>query len=254
MKIVLAPHIPILTHGSLYDKAFINLCLDKKLPGYILILVPEKWAEVLAGSQAVASSYELFKLLLELPVIEIRPVRKANYINLNPDILSEYKEEETKIAKQQLFALSSYLDAKRIYAGSHYPTGIVNLSYDNVTVPFINFNPYGLTNLIDLLNTFTPKLEQLKHYQKARRERGKVISPFSAYEKQDETYAQSLLQKAYEDYNGDVDDRTYLYTWDKKNKTFVQFRPDRNNVYHGMDIDLKTAKEKAPDIVRKYHK
>ncbi|MDE6770542.1 MAG: hypothetical protein K2J78_12535, partial [Muribaculaceae bacterium] len=71
MKIALTPHMPIVAHGSINDNAFINLCLDRTLPGYVLILVPGKWEEILAYSPAVASSYELFKLLLELPVIEI---------------------------------------------------------------------------------------------------------------------------------------------------------------------------------------
>ena len=208
----------------------------------------------MTNSKAVTSSYELFKLLLELPVIEIIPMKRANFIKLNPDILTNYDEEDKKTAKQQLYALSTYTEAKRIYAGAPASTCIVNLTTDKSSIPLINFDPYGLNDLISFLETFQPRLEQLKHYQKARKAGGKNISPFSAFEKQDDSYAKALLQKAYEDYDGDVDDRTYLYTWDKKNKTFVQFRPGRNNVYHGMDIDLNTAKEKAPDIVRKYHK
>lgn len=64
----------------------------------------------------------------------------------------------------------------------------------------------------------------------------------------------NLFFNEHEDYGGDVDDRTYLYTYDKKYKTFVQFRPNRNNEYHGMDISLEQAKRKAPEIVRKYHR
>lgn len=57
MKVALTPHMPIVAYGNLNDNAFINLCLDKTLPGYVLILVPGKWEEVLADNPAVASSY-----------------------------------------------------------------------------------------------------------------------------------------------------------------------------------------------------
>ncbi|MDE6130611.1 MAG: hypothetical protein K2F74_03365 [Muribaculaceae bacterium] len=101
--------------------------------------------------------------------------------------------------------------------------------------------------------TYAPRLNQLKHSHEGRKAGDKDVSPFSAYDKYDESYARKLLKQAYEDYPDDIDDNTYLYTYDAKNKTFVEFRPDRNNEYHGMDISKEVARRKCPEIMKLYH-
>ncbi|MBD5358546.1 MAG: hypothetical protein HDR88_16430 [Bacteroides sp.] len=253
MKIVVAPHIPIIANEDLNTLSFLNLCL-LDLPRFIDILVPENWEDILNNNISIASSFELAMLMRKLNVVKFPHQRKAEFIRLNPNLFVYINPDDTSMAQQQLFALAKCVNARRVYAGLVCDVEKFDISFDKSTVTAINFNPEGTQTLLELFNSYRPKLEQLKHYHEARKRGDKDVSPFSAYDKNDDKYARELLQQAFEDYNGDVDDRTYLYTYDKKYKTFVQFRPGRNNIYHGMDINLKTAKDKAPEIVKKYNK
>ena len=254
MKIVIAPHI-----YSSSDKGIENMILYQlvmtKLPSYVSILVPISWEEYLANHPIIASSYELFSLLLDLSVEKFSIDRKAEFIKLQPDILGDCDNLEQIPAKQHIFALCKYDDCKRLYSYVNADTIEVNVSIDRKMKSILHFNPeVSKMDLSMYIQSFSPVLNQLKHDTVSRQYGDKYISAFSAYDRNDERYAKSLLQRAYEDYGGDVDDRTYLYTYDKKYKTFVQFRPNRNNEYHGMDISLEQAKREAPEIVRKYHR
>ncbi len=253
MRIVLAPYMPLILEAEDNIEGFLNLCLHD-LPSGIILIVPDKWEEIISRNSFIAGSYELFSLLLQLPVVELSHSNKAAYIRVNPDILNKMEDSSRETVRQQLYALSQYDDARRVFAGSEQPVNIFTVSYDRHSVVIDNYSPRGIKSFIDYYNSLRPRLEQLKHFQRTRRAGGEEISPFSAYDKGDETYANELLQKAFEEHQGDVNDRTYLYTYDRKNKTYVQFRPGRNGVYHGMDIDTETARMKAPDLVHRYHR
>lgn len=254
MRISVAPYMPILLHHNAENVAFDNLSL-LDLPPYVTIYVEGKWDEILLESDLIEDSYETFRLLLELPVVEVQREKKASYIKVEPNFIVHLPEENRDSVRQQLYALFSIENSKQIFAGAKENTETLTVSSDRESVSILNFNPYNNgSSLLDLILEFVPKLQQLKHYNKDRKEGAKNISAFSAYDKNDEDYANRLLLTAFIEHSGDVDDRTYLYTYDKKNKTFVEFRPGRNKVYHGMNISLEDAKKKAPDIVRKYHK
>lgn len=245
--------MPVIAAGGNGESEFENLSL-LNLPAGVTLYVPEKWCEFLSSCPGIAHDYELFSWLLELPVQEIISVKKANYIKLNPDILNGCDEGETNTAKQQLYAIFLQKDAKRIYAGVAGQVNEFTLSSDKGSAKIINFNPGSITSLRDLIESYAPKLNQLNHYQELRKDGNKVVSPFSAYDKYNEDYARQLLRKAYDEHSGDIDDDTYLYTYDTKFKTFVEFRPDRNNEYHGMDISKEAARKKCPHILGLYHK
>lgn len=253
MKVALAPYLPIILKGDMDNMAFRNLCLFD-LPRFVIVIVPCKWDVLLSNSKILTESYETYRLLMELHVEEIEQENKAKYIHLSPDILPEFPEDERDAVRQQLFALSLMYDSRRIFAGSESDIEWFEVSTDHKSIGIVNYNPYTSKSIIELIESYTPKLEQLKHSHEGRSVGNKDISPFSAYNKYDDSYAKQLLMAAFLDHPADVDDRTYLYTYDKKNKTFVEFRPGRNNVYHGMDIGLERARKMAPDIVRKYHK
>lgn len=253
MNIAVAPHMPIIANGDNENQAFKSLSL-LSLPKGVILYVPENWYEFLAECPGITKDYDLFSLLLSLPVEEVIPVKKAKYIKLDPDILSACDTTIQEIAKQQLYAIYLCRDAKRIYAGIDDQDDKFDLYSDKGIATIINFKPGGKTSLKDLIDSFAPQLDQLKHFQDGRKDGEKEVSPFSAYDKYNESYAKSLLKRAYEDHPGDISDKTYLYTYDSKYKTFVQFRPDRNNKYHGMDISIEAAQELCPYIVRLYHK
>lgn len=252
MKIAVAPHLPIIANGCNGNNEFERLSLFD-LPTGVTIYVPENWCEFLTQCPGIARDYELFSWLLELPVQEVIHVKKANYIKLNPDVLADCNDMERDTAKQQLYAVYLHKDAKRIYAGIASPVEDFILSSDKCQATIINFNPQTALSLKEKIDSYAPKLNQLKHYQEKRMDGNKEVSPFSAYDKYNEDYARQLLRKAYEEYPGDVDDDTFLYTYDTKFKTFVEFRRNRNKEYHGMDISKEVARKKCPDIVKLYH-
>ncbi len=253
MRISLAPYLPLILHQEENVVAFENLSL-LDLPHYVTLYVVGDWNEILLDSNIFTTSYESYRLLLALPVIEVGAINKDLYLEVNPDILSGLYQESRGATKQQLYALLSAESSKKIFAGARDATKKIIVSSDHASAEIINFNPYGQNTLLLLIDSFLPRLDQLKHYHTNRKAGPKDISAFSAYDKNDEDYAKYLLSIAFAEHPGDVDDRTYLYTYDKKYKTFVEFRPGRNNVYHGMDISLEEAKRKSPYIVKKYHK
>lgn len=247
MKIAVAPYMPILAPENSASSAFANLSLES-MPSYLIVLVPSDWLECIYNMP-----YELLSLLQKLNYQECPSSRKSQHIKTDPDILSVCPSEEQVIAKQQLLELSGLNDFKRIFAGINVSHKEFDVICDKKAVPIIHHNPYGTQTLCSLISSFEPTLHQLKHTHEPRKRGENEISPFSAYNKQDETYARKLLKQAYEEHDGDVTDMTYLYTYDSKNRTFVEFRPDRNNVYHGMDITKEKALKEAPDIVKLYH-
>ena len=246
MNIAIAPHMPIIKNGGYGHVEFENLSLFD-LPASATIYVPEGWIEFLYECPGI--DYELFSWLISLPVQEVRHNRKAEYLKLNPDILAASDACDRETAKQQLYAIFVVKDARKIYAGIANTVDEFSVTSDKVSATIANFNP-AQSSLKELLDSLAPKLMQLKH----DKDKHGNVSPFSAYDRHDDDYARQLLRRAYEECPGDVGDRTYLYTYDAKNKTYVEFRPNRNNEYHGMDISRETAIAKCPHIVKLYHK
>lgn len=253
MNIAVAPHMPIIANGDNGNIEFDNLSL-LDLPTGVTLYVPEQWLEFLTECPSIVQNYELFSQLLELPVQEVISVKKANYIKLTPDVLANSNPVDRDIAKQQLYAIFLIRDAKRIYGGIPNSANEFTLLSDKGSARIINFDPTTELSLREKIDSYAPKLKQLKHYQERRTAGNKEVSPFSAYDKYNEDYACRLLRQAYEEHPGDINDETYLYTYDYKFKTFVEFRPDRNNEYHGMDISKEDARKKCPQIMELYHK
>ncbi len=253
MKISLAPYMPILLDCSSNELAFLNLCLFA-LPNFVTLYVVGRWDELLMESEEVMSSYETFRLMLELPVVEVSAIKKARYIKVIPDVFIGLSQKNRDAIWQQLYALTGLNDSKRIFAGVNESIDILKILSDHKETAIMHFNPYQDISILDLLKSHMPRLEQLKHSHESKKMGDKIISAFSAFDRNDDEYAQKLLRTAYIEHPGNIDDRTYLYTYDKRNKTFVEFRPGRNNVYHGMDISVEEARKKSPYIVRKYHK
>ncbi len=253
MRISVAPYLPIILKQDMNTLAFENLCL-LELPQYVTLYVNGDWNDILLDSNILNVSYETYRLLLELSVVAVVADKKALQLKVVPDVVSRLDQESRDATKQQLYALLLAESSKKIFAGARENIEKVIVSSDHSFTDVDNYNPYGKETLLHFIDRYLPRLEQLKHYHNERKSGHKGISAFSAYDKNDENYAKHLLMVAFAEHPGDVTDRTYLYTYDKKNRTFVEFRPGRNNVYHGMDISLEDAKRKSPFIVSKYHK
>lgn len=252
MKIVIAPNMSLLAKAKIGSSEFDFLSLED-LPSYASILIPGNWYDFLLESH-IADSYEMFSILLRITVDEFIPSKKSDYIKLLPDILDKCSESEKRVAKQQIYEMSFNRQGFKIYSYTDNVADTTDVYSDKHHAIIHHVRPDRSTTIAGFIRSLEPHLRQLKHDDTKYDVAGETVSPFSAYNRNDESYARRLLRQAYEDHNGEVDDRTYLYTYDSKNRTFVEFRPSRNNEYHGMDISLDSAKRKAPDIVRLYHK
>ena len=79
-----------------------------------------------------------------------------------------------------------------------------------------------------------PKLDQLKHKDFERVFGEKPVSALTS--SNDLAYANELLQQAYDESKDIVDFPKYLFTYDKRNDTYVEFRHSGQGRYHGMDV------------------
>lgn len=105
--------------------------------------------------------------------------------------------------------------------------------------------------LSDFIESTKPVLDQLKHVATGYYKGGKYVSPFSSYDPRNEQPAIDLLARAYNDYCGNDIDPKYLYTWDSKHNTYVQFRRSAEGTYHGMDYSNMSN---VPDYIKAiYH-
>ena len=253
MRISLAPFIKIISESNVDDKAFKNLSLTD-LPSYVTLIVPKNWEKVLEENKSLIENWEIWSLIIQLPVEYFEETKKANYIKLIPDIIPLVHPDFLKdLTKNQIFSLVTEGKGKKIFSGIQDQDEKIEILIDKKPHQFLHFDPYGELDLRSYILSFEPKLDQLKHTGKERKIGGKIVSAFSALNDSNKNYAEELLLIAYNDHLGDVNDDTYLYTYDYKYKTFVEFRPSRNNTYHGMDIDYNVAKEKAPEIVKKFN-
>ena len=178
MNVTVAISMPIVANCSRDSIEFNNLSL-LFLPRKVTILVYGKWDELITNCEAITSDYELFSLLLELPVTEVSFSKKAPYIKLDPDILEPCDTEEKEISKQQLYALSLYEDSRRIFAGTSSPAKSFEIIYDKNSIRAIHLNPYKEENLLQLIDSFEPRLVQLKHFHEARKDGNRDVSAFT---------------------------------------------------------------------------
>lgn len=253
MKIALAPLLTLLAPKEGVDKVILNLFLYK-LPNYVVVFLPVDWDKKVYSNEAILYSYDLFRLLSGIDYEPYQFSHKAQYINTNPDILFNLSDEPLKYTRQALNKLYLQSDSFKIFAGSDTNTEDFEIILDGKSEKARNFNPKGSNSLEGLLHSLEPKLKQLKHFKNPRYDGPREVSSFSAYDRNDESYAKELLLRAYEDYPGNVDGQTTdLYTFDLKNRTFVKFWASRNNEFHGMDISDDYARKHASWVVKKYH-
>lgn len=99
------------------------------------------------------------------------------------------------------------------------------------------------------INSLEPVLDQAKHFLYERNlGGGKIASPFSAYDKQNEEPAKALLRDAFRHYFGEELPASELWTKDEVHECYVRFMHSGNNKYHGFDErDLN----KVPQEVKK---
>lgn len=251
MKYVIAIDPPLLLDNStcvnsVYDIFSSEYGKSVSLIGYDDFL--DRLAELDIG-------YELWSLAANaLTPIALLP--KSNYLKSNPALISADKTIDS-YTKDLLYILH----IKRTENSTVFISAVPRVQPDDKEIETIIDHRSQIHHLLvrdnvsfdSFMQSLRPVLNQQKHIHVARMGSMGHVSPFSAYDKYDKTYAEDLLQQAYNDYNGNEDEPKYLYTFDKRNKTFVQFRNDRQREYHGMDFDKEKLPEEFKYLIEKYH-
>ena len=251
MRYVIAIDLPLLLDSStcvnsVYDIFSSEYCKSVSMIGYDDLL------DILAESDV---GYELWSLAANAFVaITLQP--KATYLRSNPALISPDVAIDG-LTKGLLYALH----IKRTENSTVLISAVPRVQSGDKEIETIVDHRSQIHHLLvredssfdSFMQSLRPVLNQHKHTHVARMGAMGHVSPFSAYDKYDKTYAEWLLQQAYNDYNGSEDEPKYLYTFDKRNKTFVQFRSDRQREYHGMDIEKENLPEEFEYLIEKYH-
>ncbi len=108
-----------------------------------------------------------------------------------------------------------------------------------------------ISKLQDFIKAKRPVLKQIKHFAEEYQSVHGEVSTFKAYDQWNSTYAESLLQTAYDNAEESEEFPHYIYTWDERNNCYVEFRYDRNKVYHGRDLSKSEYDAKVPSYIRK---
>lgn len=251
MRYVVAIDPPMLLDSSICVGCIDDIFSSEYSKSVILIGYDDFWVKLIESD----IKYELLGLAEKaLETIVLYP--KSNYLKSNPHLIpwDATTDNQTK-------GLLYFLHIKRTEKSTVFISSVSRVPSSDKEIETIVDHRSQIHHLLvredssfdSFMQSLRPVLNQLKHTHVARMGAMGHVSPFSAYDKYDKTYAEWLLQQAYNDYNGSEDEPKYLYTFDKRNKTFVQFRSDRRREYHGMDFD----KEKLPDefkyLIEKYH-
>lgn len=165
---------------------------------------------------------------------------KAQHITSTPDVTQGVKEQEE--IRYQLYNFhTGNSQTSKIYLVSRFEptTGtlqtILNSRQENHSLLY-----YKNKNDIESFMTANrPRLVQLKHHGTQYVLGGNPVSPFTAFNSQDQSAAEELLRQAFDDYQGTITPGNYpdaLFTWDMVNRTYVIFRHSGNWEYHGHDI------------------
>lgn len=94
----------------------------------------------------------------------------------------------------------------------------------------------GNGEILKRIKSLEPVLDQAKHFQYERNlGGGRIASPFSAYDKQNEEPAKALLREAFRHYSGEVLPASELWAKDDDHDCYVRFMHSGNNKYHGFD-------------------
>ena len=211
---------------------------------------------------SIMQGLESKRLLYVLPQMDIERYQtstKAQYIKSNPDLFKGIgvKTEEDEI-KYQLYNLHTenrqtskvYL-VSRIQPKTNTLQTTLNKKTENHNLVYFQ----GSEDVLSFMSGNRPRLVQHKHTSSAYALGGYQVSPFSAYDPNDESAAKALLLQAFDEYQDAIMPNTppdVLFTRDLANRTYVCFRHSGNWEYHGHDIP--TSDPNLPDYIkRKYN-
>lgn len=189
------------------------------------------------------------KLIAQIQTIDYPDNPKALYLKTYPDIITDIAAEEQRTETYyQLEALFEEQNPKKIHVLTpDRVTGVdgyVDIVKDKKKSRRIYVTDAGEAVIGTCVASLSPKLNQAKHHSVEHNiGKGKVASPFTAWDKNDESYARQLLSDAFDHFTGNELPAKELYAWDYRNKLFVRFMHSGNNEYHGHDYPEKDVSD-----------
>lgn len=184
---------------------------------------------------------------------------KSQYINSIPNMLTGMEnEEERQEVRYQLYDFHTRnQQVNKVYLVSRFvpDEDTLQTTLDRKTENHSLIYFQSGEDVKSFMARNRPILVQHKHTNSAYTLAGNPVSPFSAYDSNDESAAKALLLQAFDEYQGAIMPNTppdVLFTRDLANRTYVCFRHSGNWGYHGHDIP--TSDPNLPDYIkRKYN-
>lgn len=184
---------------------------------------------------------------------------KSQYIKSIPDMLNGMEnEEERQEVRYQLYDFHTRnQQVSKIYLVSRFVPD-ENTLQTTLNKKTENHNLVHFQSGEDVKSFMSgnrPRLVQHKHTSLTYILGGNQVSPFSAYDPNDESAANDLLKQAFDEYQKAIlpnNPPESLYTRDLTNRTYVCFKHSGNWEYHGYDIPA--TDRNLPDYIkRKYN-
>lgn len=184
---------------------------------------------------------------------------KSQYIKSIPDMLNGMEnEKERQEVKHQLYDFHTRnQQVSKVYLVSRFlpPENTLQTTLDGKKNNHSLLYFQSGEDVKSFMAGNRPILVQHKHTNSTYTLAGNPVSPFSAYDPNDESAAKVLLSQAFDEYQGTIMPNTppdVLFTRDLANRTYVCFRHSGNWEYHGHNIP--TSDPNIPDhIKRKYN-
>ncbi|GEM_PF-1561771 len=195
------------------------------------------------------------KLIAQIQTIDYPDNPKALHLKTSPDIIMNIADKEQRMeTSYQLEALFEEQNPKKIHVLTPYRVtgydGYVDIVKDKKINRRICVTDAGEAVIGTCVASLSPKLNQAKHHGvKYSIGKRKVASTFTAWDKNDESYARWLLSDAFDHFTGNELPAKELYAWDYRNKLFVRFMHSGNNEYHGHDY----PENDVPDDVKRVY-
>lgn len=248
----------------------LSQAVDKEIEGSVLadvlMALKDCKVKVLFRNELYNSIYwecrelrNALSFLATTDIIEYECQAKADFIKSNPDLVKGVgiKEEENEIRYQLYNLHTENKKTSKVYLVSRFKptTNILCTTLDKKTEDNSLLFFQNSRDIMSFMSANRPKLVQQKHNNSEYILGGNTVSPFSAYDPNDESAAKALLSQAFDEYQDAIQPNNppnSLFTRDLANRTYVCFRHSGNWEYHGYDTPATDSN--LPDYIkRKYN-
>ena len=193
----------------------------------------------------------LYSKLSKMSTVSYSSDAKAAYVKSSPDAVTGIDDDGQKAEVEYQIAYLYKRDGsvpRPVKMTQRINESEIVLTKDGKGTRKVYVCGTGSGDIQKRIASLQPVLNQAKHYQFERNlGKGKVASTFSAYDKQNEEPARTLLREAYLLYSGEELPAKELWIKDEAHDCYVRFMHSGNNQYHGYD---EKNLNKVPKTIR----